>query len=590
MSVTTETLRIVNEVVYKGKNEARQLKSDMKTTDTEVKKTGISMKQMATAAGVAVAAFGTVAAAAKTFYVALEAGAQVQAARLTFDNLTASIGSTSDAMLGELRTATSGMISDLDLMRFASQSVAMGLGSTTEEVAALAELGSTLGAAFKGDAVTGMEEFNLLLANQSIPRLDSFGISAGAVRTRIAELQAEFPDMTREAAFTQAVLEEGSVTMANLGDSTATTAANLAILKAEADNVKDAFLGATADGVNPFLTSLVNLVTLSSQSEINRDTFWEGFASGITEALSSSTQSIDTLTLGLRAISLLDFDNPTAFFESLNGVVPRLEQLDRVGFKVKDTLEEINDEVTVAPPLWVGYAGSVVTLGEAQANVETTIRNSTNAIKDQQGAFEEVEYFIAGDFLNALNDAEMATVDVEDALLAQATAAGADATTLALLAAETGNYTAEQIEAAFEVAALNAFIAAQAEALASGQTTWLEALGAIREFKAELDAIPDVITVDILVSQSGSFVPPTNNQGGVSGPFATGTPSAPGGLSMVGEFGPEMVMLPRGAQVVSTNQTHNNTSNTTINGASRRAEQMIFQYIRREARPKRMGG
>ena len=242
MSVTTETLRIVNEVVYKGKGEAQKLDSDLKKVDAGNTKAKMSMGQLATAAGAVAAGFGVVAAGAKQFYDTLKAGAEIQAAAFTFDNLTASIGSTSDAMLGDLQAATKGMISDLDLMRFASQTVAMGLGSTNEEVAALAELGSTLGAAFRGDAVAGMEEFNLLLANQSIPRLDSFGISAGAVRTRIAELQEQFPDMTREAAFTQAVLEQGQETMAKLGDNSVVAASDFAVFEAALKNARDEIL------------------------------------------------------------------------------------------------------------------------------------------------------------------------------------------------------------------------------------------------------------------------------------------------------------------------------------------------------------
>lgn len=36
--------------------------------------------------------------------------------------------------------------------------------------------------------------------------------------------------------------------------------------------------------------------------------------------------------------------------------------------------------------------------------------------------------------------------------------------------------------------------------------------------------------------------------------FASGTDSAPGGLAIVGEEGPELVNLPRGSQVVPNNQ------------------------------------
>jgi len=57
-----------------------------------------------------------------------------------------------------------------------------------------------------------------MLANQSILRLDTFGISSGKVRTRITELMEATKDMTREEAFQIAVFEQGEIAMARLGD------------------------------------------------------------------------------------------------------------------------------------------------------------------------------------------------------------------------------------------------------------------------------------------------------------------------------------------------------------------------------------
>lgn len=45
--------------------------------------------------------------------------------------------------------------------------------------------------------------------------------------------------------------------------------------------------------------------------------------------------------------------------------------------------------------------------------------------------------------------------------------------------------------------------------------------------------------------------------------FAVGTPFAPGGMSLVGEHGPELVNLPRGAQVFNNRETNNISNGTT---------------------------
>ncbi|MDA3888702.1 MAG: hypothetical protein PF443_07860, partial [Allgaiera sp.] len=69
--------------------------------------------------------------------------------------------------------------------------------------------------------------------------------------------------------------------------------------------------------------------------------------------------------------------------------------------------------------------------------------------------------------------------------------------------------------------------------------------------------------------------------------FASGTPYAPGGAAIVGENGPEIVNLPRGAQVVPARQTAAMAGgavmhlNVTVNGARGNAEirQMVAEGV-----------
>jgi hypothetical protein len=145
-------------------------------------------------------------------------GAQIEKVRDTFDSLTTSIGETSEAILIKMRDATAGMVADTDLIMAANRNISMGLAQTGDEAANLAKIAVTLGGAMGKDATMAMEEFSLMLANQSIPRLDTFGISAGKVKTRIKELRDENKDMTRETAFMTAVMEQAEVSMKRLGD------------------------------------------------------------------------------------------------------------------------------------------------------------------------------------------------------------------------------------------------------------------------------------------------------------------------------------------------------------------------------------
>ncbi len=386
---------------------------DIEQLDRNTKSTGISFRSLATTVGAAVGAIGAAGIAAKQFYNVLQAGAQVQAAALTFDNLASSIGATSDAMLGDLRGATQGMVSDLDLMRSSNQFVAMGLANTSDEAGRLAEIGATLGAAFRGDAVGGMEEFALLLANQSIPRLDTFGISAGAVRTRIKELQDEFPDMTRETAFMQAVLEEADKTMGKLGDSSETAAAELAKLEASAKNAKDSFLAATTQGFLPTVRALNELVAATNRSSDSL-TFWETFAEGVAINFAPLTGSIQTATIALRGLATVDFSSFSRFLETFTGAGTRVVKTDLAFERAYKTISGrggagrggFRDAEVGAVELGSALGG----LNKEIGDTDTSILRINQRARTLVGNTED----LAGAFDNWAGDIEVATDELED--------------------------------------------------------------------------------------------------------------------------------------------------------------------------------
>ena len=183
-------------------------------------------------------------------------GAEIGAVQNTFDNLTKSIGTTSDAMIGDLRVAARGMVSDTELMRASNKFMMMGLADTSEEAAELTEMATQLGSAVGMDATTAMADFAAMLANQSIPRLDNFGISSGAVRARIEELTDANKDMTREQAFMTAVMEEGVKTMDRVGEQGETTAGRLSTLQSTFANIKDAI----AEAASPFIDTFAPVI------------------------------------------------------------------------------------------------------------------------------------------------------------------------------------------------------------------------------------------------------------------------------------------------------------------------------------------
>jgi len=210
------------------------------------------------AAGLAAGAVAGVGALGAELGQLAVAAATVEQVRQTFFALAEDIGEQSAMMMASLRQATNSMVSDADLMAGANKLMSMGLADSTESASQLMEMATRLGMAMGEDAVSSIENLALTLANQSLPRLDSFGISSGKVRERIEELQDATEGLTREEAFMQAVMEQGAISMERLGDAgVGGAASSMAQLEATIENLKNS-VGRVLLPVLDTLASMLN--------------------------------------------------------------------------------------------------------------------------------------------------------------------------------------------------------------------------------------------------------------------------------------------------------------------------------------------
>ena len=253
--------------------------SGLRTLSTEAKKTGDNLKKTGDAAKEGGNAIKNIAGAvdfAMKAFAALKAfdmvsdfvnqGRAIRATSATFGALTANIGGAA-AVLQQLRTATGGVVSDMSLMQANNRFLQMGLADTADKAAELSRVAVILGGSMGKDASGAMEEFALLLANQSIPRLDTFGISAGRVRTRIAELQAETKGLSREQAFLQATMEEAQKSIENLGPAAGVAMDGLSRLETGFENFTDKVKQQAADAV----VSIGGILELLTSGQVTLD-------------------------------------------------------------------------------------------------------------------------------------------------------------------------------------------------------------------------------------------------------------------------------------------------------------------------------
>lgn len=209
---------------------------------------GLKWTELKSKVDLAKQAFSTAAAAVKVAYGALKEGAELEAARGRFDNLTKTINTTGDALLGKLKEATKGMVSDAELIAGASDIISLGLAKNEGDTVRLATAVSTLG--------LDMQQVILTFANNSKARLDSLGLSVEGVTQKAAELERQG---FQGDAFDEAVLIGLEEKMELLGDASQTTAGKLAILESSWANLTNQLKEGAAGAVEPAISLLVSL-------------------------------------------------------------------------------------------------------------------------------------------------------------------------------------------------------------------------------------------------------------------------------------------------------------------------------------------
>lgn len=243
-----------------AEKEASKLNAEMGKLDNTAQKGGTSFAEMGTQFAAAGAILVGAGVAAKEVYEIIGEGAALDAAAGKFDNLSVSINSTGDALLGKMKQATKGLISDADLIAAGTDIMSLGLAKTEGGVVRMA--------AAVGALNLDMGVLALTLANDSTARLDSLGLSLEDVTKKKKELIASgfIGD-----AFDEAVLIALEEKMVLLGDASETAAGQAQILEAGFKNATDGLKQMVAQS-GPVTTSLTRWTQLmNGVVEVSRE-------------------------------------------------------------------------------------------------------------------------------------------------------------------------------------------------------------------------------------------------------------------------------------------------------------------------------
>jgi len=258
-------LQIVISALNKASGDLSKVKADVKSVGDAgtqakggVEGFGAGLGSVLSKAALVAGAVAGVTAALKEVYDTAKEGAELEYARTRFDNLSASIGTVSDALLGDLRDATSGMMSDAELVAGAADFMALGLAKSHDEVVRLTSVAGALG--------MNMNQLVLTLTNKTTMRFDALGVSVDGFDAKVKALEAS--GLSANEAFTEAFLQQAEAQIEKVGAKAETSAGQVQIMESAFKNLGDAIKLTTADaldGLAPVLTSLADHMTENVQ-------------------------------------------------------------------------------------------------------------------------------------------------------------------------------------------------------------------------------------------------------------------------------------------------------------------------------------
>ena len=250
-------LRIVIDALNKASDDLKALEKQLKGVEKTSKDTGKAtgnladgFKDFLSTAGMVAAGVGTAYIALKKFYDFAKQGAELEYTADKFDRLADSIGTTADVLLTELRDATKGTRSDMELMASATDFVALGFAKTKDEAVRLATVAGALN--------MNMNQLVLTLANQTTMRFDQLGVAVEGFDARLQALKAT--GMDTNAAFKEAFLQQAEEQLLKVGNAADSAAGSFMKLEASIKNLGDNSKKDLANFVEPAIQSINYLV------------------------------------------------------------------------------------------------------------------------------------------------------------------------------------------------------------------------------------------------------------------------------------------------------------------------------------------
>lgn len=273
-------------------------------------------------------------------------GTQVNANTRIFSALTQGMGDQA-MIMAQLRESTGGVVSDLDLMAGSNKLLKLGIVDSADGMSHLLDMIVKLKA--PTESVTdAISDFGALLANESVLRLDNFGLSSARVRERVEELKNAGLDAS--AAFKQATFEEMEKQIGRLGDAADVAETNLAKLQTRIENVQQAIGSQVNKGVEAYAGAVVGGLDLAETAanfgdrlRSNLDKLYgTNFGQSVAPMAFYSKEQIQNATM-LMTVQDRTKEAWSAASEALSGYLRRLGEYQTTTEKIVDRGAQFRD-------------------------------------------------------------------------------------------------------------------------------------------------------------------------------------------------------------------------------------------------------
>lgn len=352
----------------------------------------------------AFAAVGTAVVVLKKGWEFGKEGAELLAVQGKFDNLTASIGTTSDALLGDLREATRGMLTDAELVASATDIMSLGLAKNHDDVVRLSRVASGLG--------MDMNQLVLTLTNQTTMRFDALGVKVDGFDAKVQALKAT--GLSAEEAFGEAFLQQAEAQLALVGERADTDAGAIQQMEVAVKNLGDELKVGLAPAVAAVARAITDMIrgTEDEEEAINKH------ASGVDLLTTTYDDYLKKLqeVAGEQGYTVTEIDGALRMFNSSGmDVTYMLQGFSSSAYDADQHLSNLAKQYRDTAPAAKDYAGATADAAGATADAAGAQQDLNGALLDAQSVMKdyskELLFKIASEGLN-----EQAALDLAFAM------------------------------------------------------------------------------------------------------------------------------------------------------------------------------